>query len=580
MNSLLPVTDVLHRAFALHQAGDLDQARTLYRQILEVQPAHFDALHLIGVISSQTGDVQTALRWFDAAVAANPCNAMAQFNRGVALQDLKRWDEALASYDRALVIKPAYAEAHSNRGFVQKELLRFDSALISFDHAIALKPNDPLAYIARSESQRRLRQWDAALESCRKATAIAPNNADAYSELAMVLRELNRMEEAVASCERAISIDPGRAQHHCNLGNLLYEMHQLEAAVAGYDIAIALNPSFLQARASRAYALLLAGDFPRGWHEYEWRWRKRHDADAATDNAKYAQPRWLGVESLSGKAILLCSEQGLGDTIQFCRYASRVAALGARVILEVPQTLFGLLQTLDGVAQVHCQGDPLPAFDYYCSLPSLPALFNTTTQTIPAGVPYLSSSASRRKYWTEKMGPHTKLRVGLIWSGGFRPSQPELWGVDSRRNVPLTQFAILNRPEIEFYSLQKGQAAEAQLSRVIATGWDGPVLMDFAADLQDFTDTAALIEQLDLVISVDTSTAHLAGALGKPVWLLNRFDTCWRWMLGRSDSPWYPTLKIYRQERRGDWDTVMTRVATDLEQWVRHTPVPPTEMPR
>jgi hypothetical protein len=223
-----------------------------------------------------------------------------------------------------------------------------------------------------------------------------------------------------------------------------------------------------------------------------------------------------------------------------------------------------LLAGLEGVSQIVERGSSLPEFDYQCSLLSLPLALKTTLSTVPGRNPYLRSDAGRRNHWQSVLGGRTKPRVGLAWSGGFRSHQPELWGVNGRRNIPLAKLAPLKSPEIEFYSLQKGQPAESELTEVIAKNWDGPELRDHTNELHDFADTAALIEQLDLVISVDTSIAHLAAALGKPVWLLNRFDTCWRWMTVRTDSPWYPTMKLYRQERPGDWDGVVQRVKTDL----------------
>ena len=261
--------------------------------------------------------------------------------------------------------------------------------------------------------------------------------------------------------------------------------------------------------------------------------------------------------------MLLHAEQGLGDTLQFCRYVKWVAERGARVILEVQEPLTALLSGLEGAAQVVARGDALPAFDYYCALMSLPLAFKTTLGSIPAEVPYVRTSPEKQRFWQDTLGEKSKRRVGLVWSG-FRANQPELWALNNRRNIPLAKFASLKHPDIEFYSLQKGQPAQSELADLLAQGWRGPHLIDWTHLLEDFSDTAALIEQMDLVISVDTSTAHLAGALGKPVWILNRFDSCWRWLRERADSPWYPSARLYRQERYGDWDGVLQKVARDL----------------
>jgi hypothetical protein len=259
---------------------------------------------------------------------------------------------------------------------------------------------------------------------------------------------------------------------------------------------------------------------------------------------------------------LLFEEQGLGDTIQFCRYVPLVAQRGARVILEVPPQLTRLAASLSGVAQVVETGHPLPAFDLHCPLLSLPLAFKTELATIPAAIPYLKADPDQSKAWQDRLGAKTKSRVGLVWSGGIRSNQPV--SVNQRRNIPLAKFAALKHPGVDFYSLQKGQPGESELTDLKRSQWSGPNILDFTGALKDFADTAAFIDNLDLVITVDTAAAHLAGALGKPVWILNRFDTDWRWLLDRADSPWYPTAKIYRQDTAGDWDSVLQRVKTDL----------------
>ncbi len=267
---------------------------------------------------------------------------------------------------------------------------------------------------------------------------------------------------------------------------------------------------------------------------------------------------------IAGKTILLSEEQGLGDTIQFCRYAPLVAQRGARVILEVPPQLTRLAAGLAGVSQIVETGRPLPAFDLHCPLMSLPLAFKTELATIPAAIPYLKVDPDQSKAWQDRLGAKTKLRVGLVWSGGIRPNQPV--SVNQRRNIPLAKFAVLNNPDVAFYSLQKGQPGEAELAELKHNRWSGPDIVDLTGAIGDFSDTAAFIDNLDLVITVDTAAAHLAGALGKPVWILNRFDTDWRWLLERADSPWYPTARLFRQDNPGDWDGVIQRVKAGLDR--------------
>jgi len=386
----------------------------------------------------------------------------------------------------------------------------------------------------------------------------------AYSNRAFALRELERFREALDSCDAAIALNPDCVEAHCNRASVLLVLQRVDEAVASFDAAIAIEPDNASMRVNRGLARLLGGDFTGGWADYEWR-RKDAAGWVIHEKRDFHQPVWLGQSSPAGQRILLQSEQGYGDTIQFCRYATRLAELGAIVILEVPEALVALMQCLDGVADIVARGKPLPPFDRYCPLLSLPLAFQTTLSDVPARIPYLSPGEERRRRWNMKLSTHSRMRVGLAWSGAFRPGQPELWSANSRRNLPLHLLSLINDSDIEFYSLQKGAQAEAELAQLTASNWGGPAMRDFTGELHDFADTAALIEKLDLVISVDTSVAHLAGALGKPVWILNRFDTCWRWMLDRNDSPWYPTARLYRQPRPGDWEAVLRSVRADLQ---------------
>lgn len=560
------IAEQLQRAAALQQAGQWADAKILYDQILEVHPGQFEALFWLGVMAAQAKNFDDALELIDRAITIRPENAAVRSNRGAVLMELGRWETALASYDQAVALKSDYAVAYSNRGNVLLRLKRPADALGSFERAIALKPDFAEAYCNRGNALKDLKEYEAALASCDRAIALRPDFAEAYSNRGIVERELGRLHEALASHDRAIAINPDHAEAHSNRGIVLQELGQLDAAILSLGRAIELKPDFAEGYYNRSVARLLGGDFERGWMDYEWRWKIEHGP--AGGARRFAQPLWLGRESIADRTVLLHAEQGLGDTLQFCRYATLVADLGARVILEVQAPLAGLLADLHGVSQLVIQGQELPAFDFHCPLMSLPLVFKTSLASVPAQIPYLSSDANKRQFWKEKLGDGGNLRVGLVWSGGLRPNQPELWSVNNRRNIPLSKLASLKRQGIDFYSLQKGQPAESELAELTSQHWDGPNVIDFSDLLHDFTDTAALIDNLDLVISVDTSTAHLAGAMGKPVWILNRFDTCWRWLVEGSRSPWYPTLRLYRQRSPGDWDGVVRQVQADLSRFV------------
>jgi tetratricopeptide (TPR) repeat protein len=371
---------------------------------------------------------------------------------------------------------------------------------------------------------------------------------------------VSRPEHALAIYDRAIALRPSYAAAHSNRGAALGQLNRHEESIASYDRAIAIRPDYVDAHFNKSLHLLAMGHFEEGWELYEWR-RQKFPSTATRD---FSRPLWLGEEDLTDKTILLHEEQGFGDTIQFCRYASLVAGLGARVILEVPPALTSLLSTLDGVSQIIQSGTRLPDFDFQCPLLSLPLAFKTELSSIPSKTPYLQANLEKSLAWKKRLGEKTKLRVGLVWSGGVRANKPDSWVYNSRRNIPLAKLASLKHPHIEFYSLQKGQPGESELVALRQKYWDGPDIVDFTGELHDFSDTAALVDNLDLIITVDTSTAHLAGALGKPVWILNRFDNCWRWLSGRTDSPWYRTAKLYRQDIAENWDGVIERVKADL----------------
>ena len=588
----LSIQDKFRQGVALHQQGRFAEAELIYRDVLQQNPKSFEAMHLLGVLALQTSKTQQAVELIGKAIALNPAVPTAHCNLGSALTALQRHAEALASFDKAIALKADLADAHGNRAAALNALRQYEQALTSCDRAIALKSDYPEAYNNRAHALNALKRHEEAVASCDqaialrpnypeahnnrgnalnalarhtdavasydKAIAFAPKYAEAYNNRGNALYHLGRAEEATASYELAIAIRPDYAEAYNNRGNALGSLQRCDPALASYDRAIALKPDYAEALFNKSVLLLLMGRFAEGWRLYEWRKKKANPIVAR----EYPQPLWLGKADLTGKTILLTEEQGLGDTIQFCRYVPLVAQRGARVILEVPPQLTRLATSLPGVAQVVATGAPLPAFDLHCPLLSLPFAFKTELATIPAA-PYLKADPDQSKAWKDRLGAKTKLRVGLVWSGGIRPNQPV--SVNQRRNSPLATFAALKKPSVAFYSLQKGQPGEAELAELTHNHWNGPDIADLTGAIGDFSDTAAFMDNLDLVITVDTAAAHLAGALGKPVWILNRFDTDWRWLLDRTDSPWYPTARLFRQETPGDWERVIQRVKAELD---------------
>jgi Tfp pilus assembly protein PilF len=439
--------------------------------------------------------------------------AEAHYLRGNVLAGLKQWEPALASYERAIALKPDHAEAFSNRGIVLAEL----------------------------------KQWEAALASHERAIALKPDYADAFSNRGIVLAELKQWDAALASYERAIEIKPNNAEAFLNRGSAHAELKQWEPALASYERAIALEPNQARAHFNRSAIWLLLGEYAKGWAEYEWRW-KQEGLTAFPDERHFSQPRWLG-EPIAGKAVLLYAEQGLGDTLQFCRYASLVAGLGARVILEVQPPLLRLLSGLEGVSQLLPRGSPLPSFNYCCPLMSLPWVFKTDSQSIPHANRYLAGEASKVAAWKARLGRTNKPRVGLSWSGNTNHMK------DRYRSIALADLARYLPEGFQYISLQKDiRESDRRTLR------SSPHILNFMDHCADFADTAALCECLDLVISVDTSVVHLNAALGQRTWVLLPFVPDWRWLEGRMDSPWYPSVTLYRQQALGDWCGVLERL--------------------
>jgi FkbM family methyltransferase len=605
-------------AIAAHRDSRLQDATKLYEEILATTPDHADALHLLGVIASQSGRHQEALELIDRALIQQQGNPDFHSNRGIALQGLGQLEVALASYERALELRPDFAEAQGNRGSVLRALRRPADALESYDQLVALRPEQLDAHLQRARLLRELGRREEALAALDSALKLAPNHADAHNSrgallqelrrfdealsaydaaIALVpgyvaahsnrgtvlielrqyeqalpnferaialredfaeahtcrgvaLKELNRLEAALAAHERAIAIDPRLVKAHLNRGATLHQMNRLDEAIASYDRALALAPNSAGALHNKAVSLLLKGDLTAGWELYEWRWKL---GPAVLVERQFAAPRWTGGEDLSGRTVLLHGEQGYGDTLQFCRYAAQVAARGARVLLEVAPSMVELMRGVEGVAAVVAGGETLPPFDFYSPLLSVPRLCGTTLNTIPASPAYLHADPTRIAKWQARLGPRTRPRIALAWRGNTQHPN------DHNRSLPLAMLLAQLPRDCEYLSLQKDLQDDDR-----ATLASHPELRQLGQELQDFSDSAALCTLVDLVITVDTSLAHLAGALGRPTWLLLCFSPDWRWLLERTDSPWYPTFTLYRQTTSGDWPTVLRRVGTDL----------------
>ena len=579
------------RALELHRAGDLDNAARHYRAILHADPVHFDAAHMLGAVYLQKGEYAQAERQLRRALQISPSVPEANNNLGTALRHLDRLDEALASYDRAIALRAAYPEALTNRGNALRLLRRSDDALASYERAIAVRPNYIDAHYNRGAMLEELQRWDDAAACYENVLALEPNFAEAHNNLGNVLQALNRYDEALAAYGRALALKPRYAEALTNRGNVLRRLHRYDEAMADHDAALslrpgfaeafnnrgsvhhdagrfdeatadyrqvfALNPMHFEARANMALTQLLLGDWEHGWDGYEFRFYKKSNASYRPDNPA---SEWSG-EALEGRRILLFAEQGFGDAIQFIRYIPEIQARGAQVTVMANRRVHRLLGTVAPGVEFVTTATPAMHFDFQAPLMSLPRLLHVRVDTIRAPQSYLHADAMRTEMWRARLGSHG-FRVGLAWQGNPAGS------VDHGRSIPLREFAPLSHVErVRLVSLQKNHGAEQIDTRPAGMALETPG-HDFDGGADAFVDTAAMMMNLDLVITSDTSIAHLAGALGRPVWVALKKVPDWRWLLDREDSPWYPTMRLFRQSRIDDWTDVTAQMVRELRKIV------------
>src|SRR5262249_13118482 len=436
-----------------------------------------------------------------------------------ALRELKYLDEALASYDQAIALKPDYAAAFNNRGIALRELKRLDEALASYDPAIALKPD----------------------------------YAEAFNNRGIALRELKRLDEALASYDQAIALKPDYAEAFINRGSILLELKRLDEAPGSHDQAIALKPEYADGLKNRALCRLSAGRYEEGWKDYEWRWEAK---EFLSKRPKINTLQWRG-EALQGRSLLVFAEQGLGDVIQFVRYLPLLVEREANVTFLAPAKLIRLLRPLTTKMEVMDAIRENATYDLQCALMSLPHQFNTDLSSIPNKVPYLAAEEELVARWKTRIGEHG-FKIGIAWQGN--PQAP----IDRGRSIPLAEFVPLSGlPGVRLISLQKHHGLD-QLAHLPADCKIETLGDDFDNGPDAFVDTAAVMENLDLIITSDTSIAHLAGALGRPTWVALKHLPDWRWMLDRDDSPWYPTMRLFRQSARDDWSSVFTAIEREL----------------
>jgi tetratricopeptide (TPR) repeat protein len=541
----------IREALALHRQGRLDHAEKLYARVLKAQRDNFDALHLLGMLNHQRGKAGEAYRLITAALKVQPRSPDALSNLALVLHVLKRSDEALTQLDKALALTPGHLDALNNRGSVLLDLKRPAEAIAAFDAVLAKEPRHVQALINRGNTRAEMEVPEQALADYDAALAVAPGHPLALYNRGNALRALGREQDALAAYEQALTAAPNYPSAWANRGMALAALNRHRDAIESYSRVLAIQPDNADVHFNCALSLLTMGDYTRGLAEYEWRW-KRASMGPRKDLRK---PLWLGDTPLAGKTILLHAEQGLGDTVMFARYAPVLARAGAKVVMEVQPELKMLLAGIEGVTAIVAHGDPLPPFDLHCPLTSLPFVCKTALDSVPANIPYLRAFEPQIAKWQALLEAQASPRVALAWSG--RATHVN----DRNRSLSLAQLEpLLSLPDMSFVSVQR-ELRPADAERLVRE----PRITQVGDKLADFADTAAVLALADLVVCVDTSIAHVAGALGRHTCVLLPFQPDWRWTLDRDRSPWYPAVRLFRQPAPGDWSSVIARVAAEAK---------------
>jgi tetratricopeptide (TPR) repeat protein len=539
----------MNEALALHRQGRLRDAEKIYTRVLKAAPDHFDALNLLGTIKAQLGRIGEAHRLLSAAVKLNPRAPQGWANLGQVLHALKQDQDALGCFDKALALAPDDIGVLTNRANALLSLGRTEEALAALREILARVPQHPEARLNSGIAHAALGALDEAVAEFDHALTLVPGHPAAHFNRGVALYDLGRYADAVAAHDSALAVAPDHAGALLNRGRALAALNRFDDAIASYGKAHALRKDDADAHFMESLALLTLGDYRRGFDKYEWRWRR----SGMAEQKSRGRPLWLGDYPLARKTVLLHAEQGLGDTIQFARYVPMLAANGAKVVLEVQPELTALMARLEGAATVIARGAAAPPFDVHCPLGSLPLAFKTEPATVPADIPYLSADDAHLAKWSARIGTLARPRIAIAWAGN--PSHLN----DRNRSIAFAKFAPLLSIPARFVSIQRDvrgddATALAGESRVTNVG----------AELENFSDTAAVIALCDLVISVDTAVAHLAGAMGKPLHLLLPFGADFRWLRERADSPWYPGARLYRQRAFNEWGRAVDALRQEL----------------
>ncbi len=542
--------DLLTQAIAFHQQNNLEGAREIYASILSAHPNDFDTLFLLGTVNLQLNNFSESVTLLSKAALIDKSYPEVFFNLALAHEKLEQFDKSLKNYEFAILLQSNYVEARINYGNLLITLKQYGEALKNYDSLISLNPNYAEAYNNRGNIFQALLKMDEALSNYDKAISLNPNYAEAFNNRGNIFKYLGKISEAQNNYSHALSLNPNFLPALYNSAVNSFDQGDMNGAIKLYKELIAIDPKHPDGNWNLSICYLMIGNYELGWQQYEYRWQTPR-APFYQNRRFYSKPLWSGKESLENKIILVYFEQGFGDTIQFCRYVFlfHQLELGAKVILQVQRPLFGLLKCLGDAINLIPDDCTPPSFDYHCPLLSLPLAFETNLKTIPNYYQYIQPNQNKVDYWKNKLGLKTKSRVGLAWSSTSNFKD------DFKRSMSFKQFTSLfpdNYDDFEFICLQKEIKSCDQETFLSANS-----IQFFGDQIEDFSDTAALISQLDLVISTCTSIPHLSCAMGIPTWILLSHVPDWRWLLERTDSPWYPSATLYRQKLPGDWNQVL-----------------------
>lgn len=544
-----------NKGIALHTLKKFDQSMECYDKALTLNPKNYEAWGNKGLCLYSQKRYSESLDYYNQALKINNNSQAIWLNKGLTYYSLKDFNQAISCFDKALELNHNYYEAWTNKGLSLFSLLKLDEAIVCHEKSLNLNPTYVQAWNNLAIALHQVKKYDESQRCIEKAIELEPGNAESLNNKGLILHAVNHFEEALVLYDEALQINPDYYEAWSNRGVTLHALNRIDEAILCYDHSLRINPNYHEAIFNKGISLLLQGDLINGFLLYNSRWDSESLQSIIGGVRSFDQPKWDGGKNINGKTIYLYGEQGFGDCIQFFRYAELVGNLGANVILEVPKPLLSIASKLTGIAQVICKGENPPYFDFHFPLMSLPVIFKTDINTIPSSQKYINihSYIDKLEKWQRILNIKSRPRIGLAWSGN--PNHKN----DQNRSISLEYLINFLPNSFEYISLQN-----EILAKDAATLKESKMILDVSTYLTDFSETAALIDSLDLVVTVDTSLAHLSGAMGKKTWLLLPFVPDWRWLLTRDDSPWYASIKIYRQKKLGDWNGLLQELCTDL----------------